>query len=379
MDIVGPLERAPYDCRFAITLVDYHSKWPEVCFTHAVTSEAVITFLSALFSREGFPEAIVTDNGPQFKSQIFETFLSDRGIQHLCSSNYDPQANGQVERFNRVLKEQMQLAQLECRPLKQAVTKYLGTYRFTPQATTGLSPAQLLHNRQPRSGIDIAGLHPKSSAPSPMLDPVRTRVFHRQQATKLRIDSKRGAKPPKLQVGHRVKVRLPGKQNKYKGPYTILSQIGLNSFRLSDGNVWNASKLVIVNAEQNAISQQNSRPPPDFSSRQQSNTSPPPCFSAAPQLVTLPLTTLQAPSQQSADVPSPNADLIEGGKDVSCTDTPESLPRLLSDDEHVGEPQGSNSSELDKAPSVNPSPHSPACLRPKRRRKKPARYKDFVP
>lgn len=30
MDIVAPLEHAPYDCKFAITLVDYHSKGPEV-------------------------------------------------------------------------------------------------------------------------------------------------------------------------------------------------------------------------------------------------------------------------------------------------------------------------------------------------------------
>ncbi|XP_049267545.1 uncharacterized protein LOC119377400 [Rhipicephalus sanguineus] len=218
-------------------------------------------------------------------------------------------------------------------------------------------------------GTRDEGLHPNSSAPSPSLDPVRTRVFHKQQATKQRIDSKRGAKPPKLQVGLRVKVRLPGKQNKYRGPYTILSQTGFNSFRLSDGNVWNASKLVVVHAEQNATPQQNSCPPPNTSSMHQHNSSPPPCSSAVPQLVRLPLTTLQAPSQQSADVPSPNATLLEGGIDSSTnmptTENLETLPRSLSD-ERIGEPQGSNSS-------------TNRPLRPKRHRRKPSRYKDYVP
>lgn len=33
VDIVGPLERAPQNNNFIITLVDYHSKWPEAYFT----------------------------------------------------------------------------------------------------------------------------------------------------------------------------------------------------------------------------------------------------------------------------------------------------------------------------------------------------------
>lgn len=58
----------------------------------------------------------------------------------------------------------------------------------------------------------------------------------------------------------RVKVRFPGKQTKYKGPFTIRSQVGPNSFRLSDGNVWNASKLVPVSAEPNTPAPRNSSP-----------------------------------------------------------------------------------------------------------------------
>ena len=50
MDIVGPFERAPRNERFFITLVDYHSKWPEVMSVHNVTTSSVIDFLKFVFA-----------------------------------------------------------------------------------------------------------------------------------------------------------------------------------------------------------------------------------------------------------------------------------------------------------------------------------------
>ncbi len=100
MDIVGPFETATWDCKFAITLTDYYSKRPEVAFAPSVTAEAVVGFLSAIFSCYGNPETLVTDNGPQFTSAAFTSFLQNRGITHIHSSVYHPASNGAIERFN---------------------------------------------------------------------------------------------------------------------------------------------------------------------------------------------------------------------------------------------------------------------------------------
>ncbi|CAM4454914.1 unnamed protein product [Lepidochelys kempii] len=51
IDIVGPFDTAPSDCHYAITLIDYFSKWPEVVFTSQISSATVIKFLSSVFSR----------------------------------------------------------------------------------------------------------------------------------------------------------------------------------------------------------------------------------------------------------------------------------------------------------------------------------------
>lgn len=97
IDIVGPFESATWDCRYSITLVDYYSKWPEVAFASQVSSDVIINFLDTIFSREGTPLCLVSDNGPQLTSTAFADFLKEHNIQHLYSSVYYPQANGAVE------------------------------------------------------------------------------------------------------------------------------------------------------------------------------------------------------------------------------------------------------------------------------------------
>ncbi|KAL1279280.1 hypothetical protein QQF64_025953 [Cirrhinus molitorella] len=42
IDIMGPFDAAPADCRFVVTLVDYYSKWPEIAFVSRPTTQAVI-------------------------------------------------------------------------------------------------------------------------------------------------------------------------------------------------------------------------------------------------------------------------------------------------------------------------------------------------
>lgn len=157
IDIVGPFERAPMDCKYAITLVDYYSKWPVMCFTSQVTTKAVIKFLKTVFSREGYPDEIISDNGIQFISQEFNNFLDERGIHHGFSSLYYPQSNGAVERFNGVLKNAIQNAINSNKLWKPTVYGYLTVYRATPHATTGVAPSVLIHGRHMRTKLNIFG------------------------------------------------------------------------------------------------------------------------------------------------------------------------------------------------------------------------------
>ncbi|UYV72938.1 hypothetical protein LAZ67_10001233, partial [Cordylochernes scorpioides] len=113
LDIVGPFIDTEIGFRFAITLIDYTSKWPEVFCTDKTTSKVIINFLEDVFSREGFPREIVTDNGTTFISEEFEDFLGSNGIKHIRTANYHPACNGEVENFNKTLKSTVLTAHLQ--------------------------------------------------------------------------------------------------------------------------------------------------------------------------------------------------------------------------------------------------------------------------
>ncbi|KFD46101.1 hypothetical protein M513_13035 [Trichuris suis] len=96
IDIVGPMPNSRYVEKFAITLIGYYSKWP------GVNS-------STVFSREGQPREIVSDNRVQFTWNEFKHFLRGRALRHCRTSLYYPQANVEIERFNCVLKDYLQI------------------------------------------------------------------------------------------------------------------------------------------------------------------------------------------------------------------------------------------------------------------------------
>mgnify|MGYP002805183180 CR=1 FL=1 len=87
--------------QYAVVMSDYHSKWPEVMYTESASTSIVLQFMMEVFSKEGFPQTVVSDNGVQFVSNEMTKFLYLHHIKHVRTALYDPQCNGQVERFNR--------------------------------------------------------------------------------------------------------------------------------------------------------------------------------------------------------------------------------------------------------------------------------------
>lgn len=201
IDVVGPFDRAPMDCCFAITLIDYHSKWPELAFVPHVTSGTVIQFLSAIFSREGDPTELLSDNGSQFVSHEFETFLQDRGIVHRKSSVYYPRANGEIEHFNRSLKDNLQTALLEGKPWKEFTRDFLHIYHATPHSTMQRSPAELLYGRPIRTKLHVAG-HPLPHSAPPSSQQIALRVRGKHKKSKTYTDQKRAQLLCPSHVGH---------------------------------------------------------------------------------------------------------------------------------------------------------------------------------
>ena len=152
LDYAGPVGGKMY-----LILIDAHSKWIEAFCTASSTSAAVIAELKPLFAQFGLPETIVTDNGTCFVSAEFEDFLARNGIRHLTSAPYHPQSNGLAERAVQIVKNG--LKKVTEGNIRTRLAKILFCYRLTPQTTTGLSPAEMLLGRRPRSRLDLLKPH----------------------------------------------------------------------------------------------------------------------------------------------------------------------------------------------------------------------------
>ena len=133
-------------------LVDSYSKWPEVVRMGQNTKvPATIRALRNVFSRNGVPCLMVSDQGPQFISHDFERFMRSNNIRHILCPTYSPKSNGLVERFVQSFKGAMKKMGETSSDLDKNLANFLLTYRNTPHFTTKQPPSVLYHGRTLRS------------------------------------------------------------------------------------------------------------------------------------------------------------------------------------------------------------------------------------
>ena len=126
------------------------------------SASRTITALRQISSRFGLPKQVVSDNGPQFTSEEFSSFMRNNGIRHICISPYHPSSNGMAEQFVQTFKQSMKASQSDGRTLQQRLAHFLMNYRITPHATTNQIPSSMLLNRTIRSRLTL--IHPNSES-----------------------------------------------------------------------------------------------------------------------------------------------------------------------------------------------------------------------
>lgn len=225
-----------------LILIDYYSKFIEVNLLQSMTSLHVIDHLKIIFCRQGIPNIVMSDNGPEFSSRYFKEFASEWKFQHITSSPKFPQSNGQVERAVQVIKNMLRKTSYDQSDFRLAMLEYLNT----PINENLGSPSQLLNNRS------LRGVLPRTSH---SLEPkiidqklVKSELQHRQQVQKFYYD--RGCRNlSDLNEGDKVKVRLNGEW--MNG--VILENIGLRSYsiKLHTGRVIRRNRRQIIKDSQN--------------------------------------------------------------------------------------------------------------------------------
>ncbi|CAB3985042.1 Transposon Tf2-9 poly, partial [Paramuricea clavata] len=196
IDVCGPFPTGEQ----VVVLTDYYSRWPEVKILKSVTSKNILDWLLSVFATHGFPDEIKSDNASYFVSTEFKDTLTSWGIEHKTVTEYWPQANGQVERFNQVLEKHILTAQAEGKAWKPTIPIMLLHYRNTPHRMTGRTPSSLLMNREVKTKLP--------SFEQQTNDETETRKKDEEEKEKAKkyTDKKRKASPRNLEVGNKVLV-----------------------------------------------------------------------------------------------------------------------------------------------------------------------------
>ena len=141
-----------YKRRDYLITVDYYSDFWEIDVLPNTTSETVIKCTKAHFARYGMPDTVITDNGPQFRSQEYESFAVTWEFNHTTMSPYHSQGNGKVESAVKIAKKLMSKAEADHQDLQLTLLDW----RNTPSGNSQYSPIQMLHSRRTRTLLPTA-------------------------------------------------------------------------------------------------------------------------------------------------------------------------------------------------------------------------------
>ena len=209
-----------------LVIVDSHSKWLEVFPMKVTTAMATINILRSLFSRYGLVHEVVSDNGPQFISGEFKSFLKQLDIKHTLCPPYHPASNGLAEKHVQTFKR-MFLKYEGSHNLPEKMADILFRYRNIPHTTTGKTPAELFLKRTPRTILSLV---------KPCL---QRKVERAQSSTKFQRDGNH-PKHREFDLFQRVRVRnirggkekwIPGIVVNIKGPLTYIVRVPGNNRR----------------------------------------------------------------------------------------------------------------------------------------------------
>ena len=154
IDFKGPIPSATKNI-YMLTIIDEYSRFPFVYPCENTNTDTVIACLLQLFSLFGMPHYIHSDRGYSFMSREPKDYLSSKGIATGRMTPYNPQCNGQTERYNGIIMNTIKLGlqskQLPIKYWEIMLPDALHLIRSLINTTTNETPHERLFNYQRKS------------------------------------------------------------------------------------------------------------------------------------------------------------------------------------------------------------------------------------
>ena len=110
-----------------LLIVDYASRFPVVCRLSSMNGHHITTHCKQVFSEYGWPETLISDNGPCYTAEAFTNMMKEYGVNHITSSLHYSQSNGLAEKYVQIVKHLFHKAKEEGKDIFKCLMIYHNT------------------------------------------------------------------------------------------------------------------------------------------------------------------------------------------------------------------------------------------------------------
>ena len=235
MDLIGDFTPSSKGNKYALTVICMLTGYTFcIPIPSKQAPDVISAYIDGVYSKFGGSRKILSDNGSEFKNQLFDKVAKELGVEFKCyTAPYHPQSNGRIEGFHHFLKACMSKHISTTMEWDQIVHLATAAYNFFPNEHSRESPFFLMFGRDPRLPLNTL-LKPKiryMGTEENILSLEALQRIYLLVAENLRLARERMHKnqqpyPTKLKPGDMVMIRTHkgGQfQPMYKGYYRIIS------------------------------------------------------------------------------------------------------------------------------------------------------------
>ena len=235
MDLIGDFTPSSKGNKYALTVICMLTGYTFCILIPSKKASDVITaYIDNVYSKFGGSKKILSDNGTEFKNQLFEKIAKELGVEFKCyTAPYHPQSNGRIEGFHHFLKSCMTKHISTTMEWDQVVHLATAAYNFFPNEHSKESPFFLMFGRDPRVPLNTL-LTPKirymgteeNILSLEALQKIYHLVAENLKIAKERLHKNQQAYPTKLKTEDMVMIKTHAEgqfQPIYKGYYRIVS------------------------------------------------------------------------------------------------------------------------------------------------------------
>jgi hypothetical protein len=238
IDLMGPYPRSAKGNTVLLVVTDMFTRWVEAFPMRSGRAPQIVGLLEKeIFSRYGYPRAILSDNGPQFSHESWNSAIDRWQCQHWTTAIYLPRSNV-TERRNQELKKGLRVHLLgrEHKRWDEHLSSILEAIRGRRNDASGMTPSQALFGYEIKRPGEWSSLVPNGKAERLNRSDINRNIRQNQDHYRSKYAQTNG-KVSGYVTGQKVMLREhplskriagfhAGFAPKYSGPYTVLLPVG---------------------------------------------------------------------------------------------------------------------------------------------------------